>query len=104
MNQIYFKTRYLFILLSLLCCSVGMAQESLPNKKTADPKTVQETLVTSQTKDQVSNKTNDPNFSNDPNNLITQKEENIEGKELSEKETEAVKPKASILVLFSLTL
>lgn len=90
MNQIYFKTRYLFILLSLLCCSVGMAQESLPNKKTADPKTVQETPVTSQTKDQVSNKTNDPNFSNDPNNLIT-KEEKIEGKELSEKETEAVK-------------
>ncbi len=68
-----------------------MAQSPLPNKKMGDPKTLVEATITNQTKDQVSNKTNDPNFSNDPNPLFTQKQERINGKELSQEESEAVK-------------
>lgn len=90
MNQIYFKTKYLFVLLGFFVCSVGMAQSPLPNKKTGNAKTELEEPAAKQTKDQVYNKTNDPNFSNDPYNLLTQKEEKVKGKELSEAESKAV--------------
>ena len=36
MNQIYSKTRYLFLLLGFLICSVGMAQSPLQKTKTGN--------------------------------------------------------------------
>ncbi|WP_264537134.1 M4 family metallopeptidase [Flavobacterium sp. N1736] len=91
MNQIYYKTRYLFILLGFFVCSVGMAQSPLPNKLKGNVITALGSPVTSQKKT-VSTKTNDPNSNqnNNPNNLFTQKEEKINGKELSAEESESV--------------
>jgi len=89
MNQIYFKTKYLLVLLGFFACSVGMAQSPIPNKKGG----AAEGATTSKTKDQISKKTADPNSSqdNDPNNLFTQKEEKVNGVELSAADSEAVK-------------
>lgn len=93
MNQIYFKTKYLFVLLGLFACSVGMAQSPLQNKPQGNLKTSLGPSVASPTKDQVSNKNSDPNLgqNNDANNLVTQQEEKIKGKELSQEESDAVK-------------
>ncbi|OUL64052.1 M4 family metallopeptidase [Flavobacterium sp. AJR] len=90
MNQIYFKTRYLFILLSFLACSVGMAQSPLQNIKNDGVKTA--LGAPDETKEQVSKKTSDPNSNQDKdaNNLFMPKEEIINGKELSATESEAV--------------
>ncbi|MBS7232215.1 M4 family metallopeptidase [Flavobacterium psychroterrae] len=91
MNQIYFKTRYLFVLLSFIACSVVMAQSPLQNIPQGNLKTALGPSSTSQ-KDQVSDKTSDPNSSqdNDANNLFAQDDQKIKGKELSAAESEAV--------------
>ncbi|MFH6999720.1 M4 family metallopeptidase [Flavobacterium sp. FlaQc-57] len=96
MNQIYLKTKYLFILLSLFACSVGMAQSPFPNKQTGNAKTAIESSVANQSKDQVYKKAADLNLSqnNDYNNLFTQKEEGIKGQELSAAESESVMKQA----------
>lgn len=93
MNQIYFKTKYLFVLLGFFACSVGMAQSPLQNKPQGNLKTALGPSVKSQTKEQVSKKNSDPNFgqANDTNNLFTQQEEKIGGKELSQEESDAIK-------------
>ncbi|MFQ6600550.1 M4 family metallopeptidase [Flavobacterium sp. C3NV] len=93
MNQIYFKTKYLFVLLGFFACSVGMAQSPLQNKPQGNLKTALGPSVKSQTKEQVSKKNSDPNFgqTNDTNNLFTQQEEKIGGKELSQEESDAIK-------------
>ncbi|MEP6804417.1 MAG: M4 family metallopeptidase [Flavobacterium sp.] len=89
MNQIYFKTRYLFVLLSFIACSVGVAQSPLQNISQGNLKTVLGPSSTSQN-DQFSNKKSDPN-SKGANNLFAQEEQKIKGKELSAEESEAVK-------------
>ncbi|MCC9063337.1 M4 family metallopeptidase [Flavobacterium piscisymbiosum] len=91
MNQIYFKTKYLFVLLGFFACSVGMAQSPLQNKPQGNLKTALGPSVTSQTKEQVSKTNSDPNFGQDPSNLITQQDPKINGKELSQEESDAIK-------------
>jgi Zn-dependent metalloprotease len=90
MNQIYFKTRYLFILLSLFACSVGMAQTPFQNIKNDGVKTA--LGAPEETKEQVSKKTSNLNSSQDKdaNNLFIPKEGIINGKELSAAESEAI--------------
>ncbi len=90
MNQIYFKPRYLFLVLGFLICSVGMAQSPLPKNKTSNAQTAIQSPNAVQKKDQVSQKTTDqsPNQENDSNILLAQK--SINGTPLSKEETEAV--------------
>lgn len=92
MNQIYFKIKYLFVLLSFFACSVGMAQSPFQSVKKDGLKMAVEEPVSNQTKDQVSKTNNDPNSiqSNNAGNLLTQEEEKISGKELSKAESESV--------------
>lgn len=92
MNQIYFKTKYLFVLLGLFACSAGMAQSPLQNKPKEDLKTAIGPSVLSQAKEQGSTKTRDRNYGhNHEANLFTQQEEKkVSGKELSVAESEAV--------------
>lgn len=91
MNQIYFKARYLFVLLSFFACSLGMAQSPLQNVQNGNVKMAIGAPNTSQTKDQVAKKTSDPNVSqDDSNNLFNQKEEKIIGTELSAEESALV--------------
>ena len=84
MNQIYFKSKYLFLLLGFLVSSAGMAQSPFQstNKGSANPAI--QTSVGNLTKEQVSKKTSDSNLSQnkDANNLFNQKEEKIKGKML----------------------
>ncbi|WP_394774752.1 M4 family metallopeptidase [Flavobacterium sp.] len=93
MTQLYFKTRYLFILLSFFVCSVGMAQTPLQNIQISNVKTAVGPSVANPTKDQVSKKSSDPIFSqdNDANNPFIQEEVKVKGKELSAAESELVK-------------
>lgn len=93
MNQIYFKTKYLFVLLGFFVCSVGMAQSPLKNTQKGNVITALGPKVTSQKKDQVSKKASDPISNQDSaaNNLFTQQEEKVGGIELSTAESEAVK-------------
>lgn len=90
MNQIYSKPRYLFLLLGLLTCSVGMAQSPLPKNKTVNVQTTLGSSVGLQKKDQVYQKTTDPilNRDEDTNLLLTQK--NVKGTTLSQEESDAV--------------
>lgn len=69
-----------------------MAQSPFQNVKPTGAKMAIESPVASQTKDQVSKKTNDPISTqyNAVNNLLTQKEEKVNGKELSASESDAV--------------
>lgn len=92
MNQIYFKTKYLFVLLSFFVCSVGIAQSPFQNTQKNNAKTALQSPVSAQEKDQVSKKTSNQNSgaSNDVSDLILQKEENTKGKELSVQESESV--------------
>lgn len=92
MNQLYFKTKYLFILLSFFACSVGMAQSPFQNTQNGNAKTALEMSVENPKKDQVSKKSNDQisGQDNDANNLFVQEEQKIKGKELSEAESESV--------------
>ncbi|KFF16948.1 T9SS C-terminal target domain-containing protein [Flavobacterium hydatis] len=95
MNQIYFKTRYLFILLSFFVCSVGIAQSPIQNIKNDGVKTA--LGAPEETKEQVSKKTGNLNSSQDKdaNNLFIRKEEEtISGKELSATESESVTKQA----------
>ena len=91
MNQIYLKTRYLFILLVFFACSVGMAQSPFQNVKKEGLKTVVEDPDAA--KEQVSKKTGDTNSpqSNDTDSFFGQKEEDVKGKKLSDEEAESVK-------------
>lgn len=89
MNQTYFKTKYLFALLSFLACFAAMAQSPLQNTKKDGVKTALGTP--NETNEQVSKKRGDRNGSSDADNLLTQKEEKTAGIELSEKESETVK-------------
>ena len=93
MNHIYFKNRYLFVLLSFFACSVGMAQSPFQNVQNANVATALGSPITSQTKDQIVKKTSEPNSGqySDPNHLFTQKEEKINGTELSAEESESIK-------------
>ena len=93
MNQIYSKTRYLFLLLGFLICSVGMAQSPLQKTKTGNVPMAVQSPSANQKKDQVSKKTTDSNSAqdNDVNNPSNQNEENIVGQKLSNEESEAVK-------------
>ncbi|TPG41958.1 M4 family metallopeptidase [Flavobacterium pectinovorum] len=93
MNQIYFKTKYLFVLLGFFACSVGMAQSPLQNRQSGNAKTALEMSVANPKKDQVSKKTADKvsNQDNDANNLFTPQEEKVKGIELSAAESDAVK-------------
>lgn len=95
MNQIYFKTKYLFVLLGFFVCSVGMAQSPVPNKLKGNAVMALGSPTLSRTKDKVSKNASDSYSSqnNDTANLLTQKEEKINGIELSDAETEAVKKK-----------
>lgn len=92
MNQIYFKTKYLFLLLGFIVSSAGMAQSPFQstNKGNASP-TIQ-TSVGNPTKQQDSKKTSDLSVSQnkDTNALFNQKEEKINGAELSAEESESV--------------
>lgn len=91
MNQIYLKTRYLFILLVFFACSVGMAQSPFQNVKKEGLKTAVEDPNAG--KEQVSKKTGDTNSpqSNDTESFFGQKEEDVKGKKLSDQEAESVK-------------
>jgi len=93
MNQIYSKTRYLFLLLGFLISSVGMAQSPLQKAKTGNVPMAVQSPSANQKKDQVSKKTTDSNSAqdNDVNNPSNQNEENIVGQKLSNEESEAVK-------------
>ncbi|MFH6995561.1 M4 family metallopeptidase [Flavobacterium sp. FlaQc-48] len=93
MNQIYFKSKYLLVLLSLFACSAGIAQSPSQKPQNGNVKTAIGPPAASQKKDQVSNKNIDPNSNQDKdaNNLFSQNEEKIKGKELSQEESEAVK-------------
>jgi Zn-dependent metalloprotease len=93
MNQIYFKTQYWLVLLGFFVCSAGMAQSPFPNKLKGSAATALGSPVMSQKKDQVSKKASYPYSSQnyDATNLLTEKEEKINGKELSAAESEAVK-------------
>ncbi|WET02228.1 M4 family metallopeptidase [Flavobacterium sp. YJ01] len=94
MNQIYFKPKYLFLLLGFLVCSVGMAQSPLPKNKTSNSQTALGSSVGLLKKDQVSQKTTDQinNQSDDSNILLTQK--SVKGTPLSQEETDAVNKRA----------
>ncbi|MDA6070406.1 M4 family metallopeptidase [Flavobacterium sp. AC] len=91
MNQIYLKTKYLFVLLSLFACSVGMAQSPYQNIKKDGVKTAVESPDAA--KEQVYKKNNESDAAkaNDTNDPFIQKEEIIKGKELSAEESEAIK-------------
>ncbi|WP_316633811.1 M4 family metallopeptidase [uncultured Flavobacterium sp.] len=91
MKQIYFKTKYLFVLLSFFVCSTGMAQSPFQNTKKGNAKATVETSIASQTKDEVAKKTADQNSTKDnaTNDLLNQKE-SIKGTELSAEESESV--------------
>ena len=90
MNQIYFKPRYLFLLLGFLVCSVGMAQSPLPKNKTSNAQTAVQSPAANQKKNQVYQKNNDSNVNqeDDANILLTQK--SINGKPLSQEESDDV--------------
>ncbi|MHC0445363.1 M4 family metallopeptidase [Flavobacterium sp. 3-218] len=95
MNQIYSKTRYLFLLLGFLVCSVGMAQSPLPKNKSANVQTAVQSPFTAQKKDQVSQKNTDQNKDQEDasaNPLLTQK--SVQGTALSEEESKAVMKRA----------
>ncbi|MBS7254057.1 M4 family metallopeptidase [Flavobacterium branchiicola] len=83
MNQIYFKIRYLFLLLFVFACSSGMAQTPFQNVKKDDVKTAIEDPNVK--KDQGTEK------NDDANNLFTKKEDGSKGINLSDEESEAVK-------------
>lgn len=90
MNQIYSKTRYLFLLLGFLICSVGMAQSPLQKNKSGNAQTAIQSPAALQKKDQASKKTTDQNVSQDDeaSPLLTQK--SIKGQTLSQEENDAV--------------
>lgn len=90
MNQIYLKTRYLFVLLAFFACSVGMAQSPFQNITKEGTKTALEGPDAA--KEQVSKKNSDQNStaSSDIGNPFIQEEANIKGKELSKEESEAI--------------
>ncbi|HJY11142.1 MAG TPA: hypothetical protein VJ304_00060, partial [Flavobacterium sp.] len=90
MNQIYSKPRYLFLLLGFLICSAGMAQSPLQKNKSGNAQTAIQSPAALQKKDQLSQKTADPNVSQDDeaNTLLTQK--SVKGKTLSQEESDAV--------------
>ena len=90
MNQIYSKPRYLFLLLGFLICSAGMAQSPLQKNKSGNAQTAIQSPAALQKKDQFSQKTADPNVSQDDetSTLLTQK--NVKGKTLSQEESDAV--------------
>ncbi|KAF2336968.1 M4 family metallopeptidase [Flavobacterium daemonense] len=92
MNQTYFKSRYLFLLLSFLVCSFGMAQSPLKKTNQANVQTAIQMPGTIATKDQVSKKTTDPNAipETDADNPFLQKEQDINGTKLSQEESAAV--------------
>jgi Zn-dependent metalloprotease len=92
MNQIYFKTKYLFVLLGFFACSVGMAQSPLQSGQKGNVKSALEMSVANPKKEQVSKKTTDISSQDSAaNDLFTQQEEKVSGKELSGAESEAVK-------------
>ena len=93
MNQIYSKTRYLFLLLGFLISSVGMAQSPLQKTRTGNVPMAVQSPSANQKKDQVSKKTNDPNSAQDNvgNDLSNQQDDNIAGQKLSSEESELVK-------------
>jgi len=91
MNQIYFKTKYLLILLSCFACSVGKAQSPSQNAKKGGLQTAVEAPDVG--KDQVSKKTSDPNSitSTAASSLLAQKQdESVKGKPLSNEESASV--------------
>lgn len=90
MNQIYTKSRYLFLLLGFLTCSAGMAQSPLQKTKTGNAPMAVQSPAASPKKDQASQKTADQNAGQDDhgNALLTQK--SINGKTLSQEESDAV--------------
>jgi len=93
MNQIYFKTRYWFVLLGFFACFLGMAQSPSQNPQNQNVRTAVGPLAGSQKKDPIFKKTSDQDSkqNNDAPNLLTQKEEKINGKELSDAESDAVR-------------
>ncbi|WP_431241385.1 M4 family metallopeptidase [Flavobacterium sp. P21] len=98
MNQIYTKPRYLFLLLGFLVSSAGMAQSKspLPKSKSGNVQTALGSPTASQTKDQISKKTNDQSAiqeTEDSNSLVI-REENIKGQQLSKEEGDAVMKQA----------
>ncbi|KAF2326706.1 M4 family metallopeptidase [Flavobacterium ginsenosidimutans] len=92
MNQTYSKPRYLFVLLSFFVFSFGMAQSPLQKNKSANVQMAIQTPGKTTTKDQVSKKTSDSNAFQeaDANDPLLPKQEDINGKKLSQKESEAV--------------
>lgn len=95
MNQIYSKPRYLFLLLSFLVCSVGMAQSPLQKIKTTSAQTAVQSPSAVQKKDQVLQKNNDQTINQDDadaNPLFTQK--SVQGTPLSKEESVAVNKRA----------
>ncbi|MBE8724085.1 M4 family metallopeptidase [Flavobacterium hungaricum] len=96
MNQIYFKMRYLFVLLSFLACSGGMAQSPFPNVKNTGAKMA--ISAPDAPKEQVSKKNDsNSNAGNNAVNLSVQEEkqqEEIKGIKLSEQESQAIKKQA----------
>lgn len=89
MNHIYLKIKYLFILLSFFTCSVGTAQSIFQNtnKSTASTAAMSVTNNTEKKSDKKSNSSP----GNDTDNLFAQKDENINGIELSAAESESIK-------------
>lgn len=89
MNQIYFRSKCLFILLSFFVCSAGMAQSPFQKTQQGNTPTALGVTPVSKTKEQV--KKNSGSYqNNDPQNLFTSKEEKVTGKALSAAESESV--------------
>ena len=87
MNQIYFKTKYLFVLLSFFVCSAGIAQSPFQNVKQNGTK---QALDAPETTTDPTSKKKDSNaiLTGNAVNFSSQEEENIKGVKLSEKESE----------------
>ena len=92
MNQIYFKIKYLFLLLGFIVSSAGMAQSPFQSTNKGDAIPGIQTSVGNPTKEQVSKKTSDSNLTQNKevNDLYNQKVEKVNGTELSAEESESI--------------